>query len=425
MTTTIPDAYCKPSIPKTCDTQSLALNGGAASLIESLWQPRFPSVDLVNQAADLLPGISPVRGELTEGPRPFIRIGPGVIEVRSKDYVRADHAAERKLKRHQLEVDSLASYIEQYGVFPDDAKPVRCIASWSRKSRANMVRTLGLLDFTPMYADRIRIPAMVTLTYPGDWLTVAPTGRAVKRHLKMFRKRYERAWGEPLRGVWKLEFQHRGAPHIHMLMVPPHGQVNGQNFASWLSLTWAAVVAHPNPEEYARHLVAGTGLDYAEGLRASDPKRIAVYFTKHSTFVDKEYQHAIPEEWQTLGAGPGRFWGYWGLDRHAAVVEVDQENGVLAGRTLRRWAGAKGVTREVSRPRVKGGRVLPKYAEVIGLAGAQLIAARSKPKYRSVRTKARRMRRNRGFVMVNDGAAMASQLARYLKLANTQKFSIY
>ncbi|GAB3916213.1 hypothetical protein GCM10029964_128900 [Kibdelosporangium lantanae] len=197
-------------------------------------------------------------------------------------------------------------------------------------------------------------------------------------------------------------------------MVPPHGHVDGQTFREWLSSTWAAVVAHPDPEEYARHVRAGTGVDYSEGLRASDPKRVGVYFSKHSTFKAKEYQHIVPEEWSEPGTTPGRFWGYWRLAKHVAVVEVDQDDATLAGRTLRRWSDAKGVTREVTRPRVPGGRAISKYPEVIGLAGAYLVESRPEPKYRKTRMRARRMRNNRGFVLVNDGARMATDLARVL-----------
>ena len=403
--------------PSDGDTPSPVLSGVAVDLISQLWTPAFPSAELVDEAAALLPVVRAGAGPeqlLAEGPRPYIRIGPGVVEVRTQDYARAQRAGEREIARREIDVDLLTSFLEERGEFPDDPEPTRVISEWSRKSRANMLRTLGLIDFGPMYTDPTRLPAMLTLTYPGDWLTVAPTGRAVKDHLKALRKRYERAWGESLRCVWKLEFQRRGAPHVHMLMVPPHGTADELPFREWVSRAWADIVAHPDLEEYQRHLRAGTGVDYAEGLRASDPKRVAVYFLKHSTFRDKEYQHLVPVEWQEPGSGPGRFWGYWGLQKKVAVVEVDQVDGVLAGRTLRRWAAAQQTTREVSRPRVKGGRVISKYADVQGLAGAMLLASRSAPKYRTSRTRARRMSTNRGFVMVNSGPAMASQLARYL-----------
>ena len=42
-----------------------------------------------------------------------------------------------------------------------------------------MVKRLCELDYLPLYASG-RLPAMVTLTYPGDWQTVVPTGAVSK-----------------------------------------------------------------------------------------------------------------------------------------------------------------------------------------------------------------------------------------------------
>ena len=43
-----------------------------------------------------------------------------------------------------------------------------------------MCRTFAELDYTPL-VESGRVPAMVTLTYPGDWECVAPDGASVKR----------------------------------------------------------------------------------------------------------------------------------------------------------------------------------------------------------------------------------------------------
>ncbi|WP_234823995.1 hypothetical protein [Mycobacteroides abscessus] len=77
------------------------------------------------------------------------------------------------------------------------------------------------------------------------------------------------------------------------------------------------------------------------GLRACDPKRLAIYFTKHSspnTHGDKEYQHIVPEAWQEPGHGPGRFWGVFGLRKAIAAVEVCQDTYISARRIVRRWS---------------------------------------------------------------------------------------
>jgi hypothetical protein len=423
---TIPDDLLADYRSEAHDTPSVAFLDDSAAFLDSLWRPAFPPAEHVDEAASLLPRVQRARRAAEdEGPHSFITVGPGMISVRSKDFARSDRTHERELHRLQVDAELAAAHLLREGELPEKPEPTRFISEFSQRSRVRMREYLAMLDFEPMYRDKTRRPAMITLTYPGDWLTVVPTGKDLKAQMKKFRKRYERAWGETLYCVWKLEFQRRGAPHIHMLMIPPHGHSGcrkdacdrpgcGLDFKPWLSHTWADVVGHPDLDEYKNHLAAGTGIDYAEGLRARDPKRVADYFAKHGLFRDKEYQHIVPEEWQEPGCTPGRFWGYWGVQKKAAVVEVDQDVATLAGRTLRRWSAAQGVTREVTRPRYKGGRAVSAYPEVVGLAGKLLMLAHSQVSYRKVRTRARYMKNNRGFVMVNDGAAMASQLARFL-----------
>ena len=183
---------------------------------------------------------------------------------------------------------------------------------------------------------------MVTLTYPGDWEVAAPDGASVKRHMVLWRKRFQREYGEPARYIWKLEFQRRGAPHIHLWMAPPMSPGrSGRSFGSWLSDASAQGVDHPDAEQKARHRLAGTAIDVRNGLKACDPKRLAVYFTKHSSpnlHGDKEYQHIVPELWQQPGHGPGRFWGVYGLKKALAVVEIAQDAYLAARRIVRRWS---------------------------------------------------------------------------------------
>lgn len=392
-----------------------------ADLVDQAWSPAFPDAQLVDVAASLLPGIGCPVGELPEGPHWRIQVGPGVVGVGTKDYARAERTAEREIARRALDVDMAVAWFESEGEWPPEAAPSRKIEKWSRKSRARMVRRLCELDYTPLYVDADgrrhgRIPALSTLTYPGEWEVVAPDGPTVKAHLKAFRKRYERAWGEPLVGVWKQEFQRRGAPHIHLLHAPPHGRdrVTNLPFREWLSRAWAEIVDHPDPEQKARHLRAGTGVDFAEGLRAKDPKRVAVYFLKHNVAGDKEYQHDVPELWQEPGKGPGRFWGYWGLKPVVATVEVEPDDAVAAARVMRRWSRAQDRRQQVVRPRVAGGRAQSVYPEVIGLAGAQFLANQGRTRYRRTRRRVVLVSKGRGWVAVNDGPAFASDLARYL-----------
>jgi hypothetical protein len=394
--------------------------------------PRFPSAWPMEWAQASLWDASEDQGwwqDGTEGPRWRITISPGSIRISSTDPARAERLHERNEKRRRMGVDLMAASsaaddahsagnaLWGVGLIDRDSvpiagadldrEPVREVTEWSRKSRANMVRRLCTLDYESWLLPRDasgeiverRVPAMLTLTYPGDWLTVAPNGKAVKRHKDLFRKRYERRWGEPLTGIWKLEFQGRGAPHMHMLMCPPtrltrRGQEGIGRFLAWVSETWADVVQHPDPVHYARHLLAGTGLDWNEGLRATDPKRIAVYFTKHGSFAGKEYQNLVPEQWREPGKGPGRFWGVMGLEVAERPVVVSADQAIAAARWLRRWQASQKAMHRVTVDRVRRST-----GEVYT---------------RTVSRRLARMPRTRGFVSVNDGPAVALLLAKVI-----------
>src|SRR6202011_6687 len=59
-------------------------------------------------------------------------------------------------------------------------------------------------------------PAMITLTYPGDWQRWVPTGRTLEAHRRAFERRWVRQWHQTLVGVWVKEFQISGRPHLHL-----------------------------------------------------------------------------------------------------------------------------------------------------------------------------------------------------------------
>ncbi|MGH3985620.1 MAG: hypothetical protein ACRDST_23800 [Pseudonocardiaceae bacterium] len=419
-------------------------------------------------AADLLPSIREGGGRnttLREGPRWEVVVSPGVIRVRTRDYAKAERTHERHGRHHRADVDMAAGYLVDGQEVPELLPTQGAIVGWSPKSRARLVARLSDLDYNRLYGryrtcttcghdydsdatccpmceapghtstDRTnRLPAMLTLTYPGDWLTVAPTAEAATEHFASLCKRYARAWNEPLIGPWKKEFQARGAPHFHISTTPPMGftmitdpetgQEIGVDFRRWLSITWADIVAHPDPEEHRKHRLAGTGVDYAEGIKLTDPRRMAVYFAKYGTAGGKDYQHQVPQEWitsylvcencgrdydegrhecphcgcpeaQLVDTGSaGRFWGYRGLRPVLAIRQVTPAVGIAAGRVLRRWYRSKGLTKRVIVTRVEQstGRV----------------------RYRRSRKRKRLMVGNRGFIVVNDGPGAASQLARYL-----------
>lgn len=415
--------------------------------VSALWAPGFPSADLVAAAGRMLtpmpsastPGLDGRRYLTSEGPRCRVVVGPGALQVARTDPARAERTSERARRSARIAAtlgasdllleDRLADsddLVRAAGVLGDwpaaesaggwsdylagrierrdsdrSLMVTRSVTAWSSKSRANMVRTLAQLDYAPMFDEPGRLPVMLTLTYPGEWRSVASDAAACKAHVDALKKRYLRTYGVPMVGIWKREFQRRGAPHYHILMVPPTGE-GAPSFGPWVSRVWADVVGHPDPAERDRHVLAGTGLDYAEGMRARDPKRLAVYFSKHGSFGAKDYQNHAPAEWTgdlvpfADQGGVGRFWGYWGLDKAVAVVEVSPVEATALARTLRRWQAANGfrVQREVWRTDTRTGEMRKRRSGV--WVGARMASG------------------NAGFAVVNDGPAMLSTISRYL-----------
>ncbi|SHU30355.1 Uncharacterised protein [Mycobacteroides abscessus subsp. bolletii] len=399
---------------------------------------RFPSPEMVQSAAALFDKAAPWAtdrdrlGTEPESGRFRITVGPGVIRLGWTNPVRKEKASQRAGHRHELDVadwqhrinDLLtkASRLDPRAVVTvsrrslTDIAPgrtARAITAWSRKSRSAMCRTFAELDYTPLVQSG-RIPAMVTFTYPGDWETVAPDGASVKRHMVLWRKRFTREYGESTRYIWKLEFQRRGAPHIHLWMTPPLSPgKSGQPFATWLSETWADIVNHPDNEQKTRHRLAGTAIDILSGLRACDPKRLAIYFTKHSspnTHGDKEYQHIVPEQWQRPGKGPGRFWGVYGLRKATSAAEIAQDTYLAARRIIRRWSRNQACYTDTSSRFPTA--VVPRTAHRIVQRVDRTTGVVTHRRVRRRRHICDQGGLNGGYALVNDGPSFAAQLAR-------------
>lgn len=414
--------------------------------LAALWSPSFPRSEDVAKAVQDFTAVPRWNGH--EGPRPRFVIGAGAVRLEAPNMAKRERALERELRRRQVDAEILAAWYTAEERFPADAEPTREITGWSRKSRSNMIYTLAVLDWSPLLS-ATGIPAMSTLTYPGDWYTVAPDGKTSKGHLRAFFKRYERAWGVEWIGVWKMEFQKRGAVHYHLYSVPPPGRAgdvrraqhaaelaawqaakdaghnvgrkpyyrrvpgDGLPYREWLSLVWAEIVNHPDPEQFQNHLKAGTAVDYAEGMRTSDPKRLALYFAKHGTYSAKEYQHTVPEEWREPGKGPGRFWGYRGksLKPLTAAVEIDWDEYQLISRTLRRLSRRA----QIWDPTTGRHRWVKAMRQVKVPRGIKVDTETGEVTYRQMRTVRRpvqRFSRTSGFLCVNDGPAMARILSR-------------
>jgi hypothetical protein len=288
---------------------------------------------------------------------------------------------------------------------PDQFNVIR---RWSRKSRNNMKLTVSQLDLAPLLAEGP--PVMITYTLPGAWLDVTPNAVEASRIWNHYRTLWDRTFGAP-RCIWKREFQGRGAPHWHewtVLPVEPAGWscCRGRGVecqkcsAGWsdyiagmVSELWTRALFGDLPAgdcngscdtlpdgarrpiacrgcERSRSLIAGTNISYSKGASARDPRRLATYFLKESGGGSKEYQNWAPKEW--AGQSVGRFWGVRGIDKAVSVIDVDLDDSYAVWRAIRKL-------RESQR-RADSRRV--------------------------------RVKSSAGFALVNDGAAVAGQLAR-------------
>ncbi len=358
--------------------------------------------------------------ENVEGPRARVDIAPGLVRVARTDQARAERTRERLLvadieaRQHQLE--QLARPMALADLEPLSRGTRSTISAWSAKSRAGMIAAICELDLAPIVSGEM-IPCMITLTLPGDWLAVTPDAVTAAKKFHNFERAWRHKWGSGLVCIWKREFQRRAeaprtlagldsgrAPHWHIWTVPPVPMSRMREFKAWLSATWTRVLfgrgvdVHPDCvcSEPCRSLGAGTGVDLAEGLRARDPKRLAIYFLKESLGGEgKAYQNAAPPEWD--GQSVGRFWGYRGIVKAVVSVEVDAGVDVAVLRVLRRWQHAQGITRQVrvqridTRTGVLRLRNVRRPARVVGSAG---------------------------WVAVNSGADLAAQLGQWATIVS-------
>lgn len=321
-----------------------------------LFHVPYPAADRCAQVADALTWYD---GHELHGERPELIVSPGVVSLRVP------------------KIDNVAEWRRNQRVANGARRG--CVTSWSARSRRRMVRSIAECAFAGHGW------GMVTLTYPGDWQSCAPSPEVSKAHLAAFRRRWERRYG-PLEAVWKLEFQRRGAPHFHLLARIP--AVALPYFRSLVARWWAEIVNSGDE----RHERAGTAVDVSwrgwDGAAA-----IARYFGKHGLWSSKEYQHDVPEAWDSSG----RWWGIWNIDRVRESVSIDVATAAKARRLLRKWYRATHKKRLVVHGvEVHDGREVLR----VGHRGGEL---------RSLNGKL-----SGAFVLCRDGPALALALGRAL-----------
>lgn len=176
----------------------------------------------------------------------------------------------------------------------------------SRRSLTNLMMTTRL--------SRHHFLSMITLTYPEKY---PQNGKVVKSHLNVMLQKLRRMFGtKSFVYVWFLEFQARGAPHIHILLSCslPESEIKLEQFwRSWASLTT------DNEVDYQKVMYVHNERGRAwEEIR--DTNGAAKYVTKYAV---KNYQKAVPTPFQDVG----RFWGASRDIREEPVkiIEIDED----------------------------------------------------------------------------------------------------
>lgn len=196
------------------------------------------------------------------------------------------------------------------GVAPQVEDATRAeITEFSSPSRKRLafVAANTEVDFTTMY----------TLTYPSEYPS---DGEKVRRDRRAFLDWLRRDQHSP-EYLWFLEFQKRGAPHLHILtdQLWPRQRADVQALRFRVSSTWYRIVGSGD----TKHLVAGTR---TEKLRSS--RGGSFYAVKYAM---KMQQKRVPENYQNVG----RFWGNSKGVKPAPRARLDcterELRGILAG----------------------------------------------------------------------------------------------
>lgn len=373
-----------------------------------------------------------------EGVFPRLFIGPGMVQfARRNDAQRevtraAREGRERDERRRRAEHESAMLNMPMWAAPAPwrESEPCRFVSAWSRKSRSALRRKIASLDLSRL-VEGDRLPALLTLTLPGDWLAVAPDSATAARKFDRFCEKWRRKFG-PMECIWKREFQRRGAPHWHLWLVPPVDRSGMAEFREWVSRTWTRILfkdvdwsygadhdgAAPrcSCSEYCRSLGAGTGVDFASALRSSDPNRLAEYFLKESGHSEaKAYQNEAPIEW--AGQSIGRFWGVRNIPDAVLEVAIRPQDQYVLWRVLRKVRAHRSVPRQFTVDRGLRFPAIPSgisaHPESVGYSVLHQPTGELRRRRVNRRSKVSGVA---GWVALNNGAAFAADLGRYATL---------
>lgn len=212
------------------------------------------------------------------------------------------------------------------------------VTGWSRASRRRFLFALTAINWHA-FSGKL----FVTLTYPADWPRQGPRAKA---QLQAFKRWWERETGLPAMGAWKMEFQRRGAPHFHLLLVCPLSWAveldvtRARVRAKWSAICGAEArvdvqVPFSDLGKYLTYAARGDGKRFKGG--EADDGRLS--------------QTEVPVDFVDVG----RLWGIWGLRPEWSGEQLARGDYVELRRRLRRYA------RNVGARSPRGGRFVSSW----------------------------------------------------------------
>lgn len=119
------------------------------------------------------------------------------------------------------------------------------VTEFSRKSRRRLIQKMMKVE-----SSRLSDPVFLTLTWHEEW---EADHDLVQSQLNAFLQAVRRKWDD-YEYIWRLEFQKRGAPHIHMILWRSAGSkpLDANDVEEWASEVWHRITEEPSAhhEEY-------------------------------------------------------------------------------------------------------------------------------------------------------------------------------
>lgn len=163
------------------------------------------------------------------------------------------------------------------------------ICGFSGASRKRLRVILMGVDWSPVQG------SWLALTYHDEW---GGSWRDWKADLRRFLARFDYRFPLCRAVVWRLEFQARGAPHYHLLILWPRGhRPPAGALHSWCRHNWNHCLGQEHDSLHGRHGAHLVDVHTDEGLG-----RLLGYLTKELCRVDQD----------VVGRPTGRVWGVRG-----------------------------------------------------------------------------------------------------------------